>query len=57
MKGVNIYGKYGIPNLSDLSKLSYENEILSQSGDQSKPLLIKFHFMKTPIPSESSPAA
>ena len=29
---MNIKGKYGIPNLSDLSKISHENEILCQSG-------------------------
>ena len=27
--GGNIYGKYGVPNLSNLSKISHENEILS----------------------------
>ena len=27
---MNIKGKYGIPNLSNLSKISHENEILSQ---------------------------
>ena len=32
IRDVNIKGKYGIPNLSDLSKISHENEILSQRG-------------------------
>ena len=30
--GMNIYGNYGIPNLSNVSKISHENEILSQEG-------------------------
>ena len=30
IEGVNIYGKYGIPNLSYLSKISDENEIVSE---------------------------
>ena len=30
VKDMNILGKYGIPNLSDLSKISHKNEILSQ---------------------------
>ena len=29
---VNIQGKYGIPNLLDLSTISHENEILRQKG-------------------------
>ena len=31
-KGVNIKGKYGIPNLSNLSNISHENKILSVRG-------------------------
>ena len=31
--GVNIYVKFGILNLSNLSKISHENEILGESGD------------------------
>ena len=31
-KGMNILGKYGIPNSADLSKSSGEYEILNQRG-------------------------
>ena len=37
--GVNIWGKYGIPNLLNLSKISHENEILSQRTVCLNPLL------------------
>ena len=33
---MNSYFKYGIPNLSNLSKISRENEILSQIGFDSQ---------------------
>ena len=36
-RGVTIKGKYGIPKLSTFSKISIENEILSQRGVRLNP--------------------
>ena len=46
---MNIKGKYGIPNLSDLSRISHENEICVKGFD------LGFQ-MSPPNPSETATA-